>query len=210
MITNWHVVRDAAGPIAVVFPDGFQSAAQVLKLDPDWDLAALLIWRPRAAPIALANVPPKPGDMLTIAGYGSGTLPSRVGPLYSVRRAGREHAVRDGGAVSGRPARRLRRADLQRSRRAGRRVVWFQRRDNLGQLLRPSTHFPFIAVAGSLGYWGDAAGTLATAARGPPPHSASPHRRPRFPPILPLRNRPRRSPVSRHPLPHGDFCLFLS
>ena len=72
VITNWHVVRDAAGPIAVVFPDGFQSAAQVLKLDPDWDLAALLIWRPRAAPIALANVPPKPGDMLTIAGYGSG------------------------------------------------------------------------------------------------------------------------------------------
>lgn len=72
VITNWHVVRDAAGPIAVIFPDGFQSAAQVLKLDSDWDLAALLIWRPHASPIPLANVPPKPGDTLTIAGYGSG------------------------------------------------------------------------------------------------------------------------------------------
>ena len=27
VLTNWHVVRDAAGPIVVYFPDGFHSAA---------------------------------------------------------------------------------------------------------------------------------------------------------------------------------------
>jgi S1-C subfamily serine protease len=48
VITNWHVIRDAKGPIVATFPDGFRSAATVLKADPDWDLAALLIWRPKA------------------------------------------------------------------------------------------------------------------------------------------------------------------
>jgi hypothetical protein len=71
VLTNWHVVRDAAGPIAVVFPDGFRTAAQVLKVDEQWDLAALLIWKPRVSPLALSAIPPRPGDVLTIAGYGS-------------------------------------------------------------------------------------------------------------------------------------------
>lgn len=72
VLTNWHVVRGAAGPITVIFPDGFQSAGRVLKADSDWDLAALLIWRPRAEPIPIAAVAPRPGDVLTIAGYGQG------------------------------------------------------------------------------------------------------------------------------------------
>jgi hypothetical protein len=72
IITNWHVIRDAAGPIIVTFPDGFRSGATVLKVDQDWDLAALLIWRPRAEPIAISMTAPRPGDSLTIAGYGSG------------------------------------------------------------------------------------------------------------------------------------------
>lgn len=72
VITNWHVIRDARGPIIATFPDGFRSAATVLKVDQDWDLAALLIWRPNAAPIAISTTAPKPGDSLTIAGYGSG------------------------------------------------------------------------------------------------------------------------------------------
>ncbi len=25
VVTNWHVVRDAAGPVSVIFPDGFHS-----------------------------------------------------------------------------------------------------------------------------------------------------------------------------------------
>src|SRR5438128_2546563 len=44
VVTNWHVVCDGAGPPTVVFPDGFRSAAQVVKVDRDWDLAALAIW----------------------------------------------------------------------------------------------------------------------------------------------------------------------
>jgi S1-C subfamily serine protease len=72
VITNWHVVREAAGQIVVVFPGGFRSGATVLKTDRDWDLAALAVWRPPVDPIRLANRPPRPGEPLAIAGYGSG------------------------------------------------------------------------------------------------------------------------------------------
>jgi hypothetical protein len=72
VVTNWHVVRDATGPINVIFPDGFRSPARVLRVDRDWDLAALLIWRPNVTPVALAPQAPRPGDPLTIAGYGPG------------------------------------------------------------------------------------------------------------------------------------------
>jgi hypothetical protein len=73
IITNWHVIRDASGPISVVFPDGFRSGAYPLRTDRDWDLAALAIRRPNAQPIAIANEAPRPGEELTIAGYGSGS-----------------------------------------------------------------------------------------------------------------------------------------
>lgn len=71
VVTNWHVVCEATGPIVVVFPDGFRSGATVAKTDRDWDLAALVIWRPRAAPVALAGQAPRPGEPLAIAGYGA-------------------------------------------------------------------------------------------------------------------------------------------
>ncbi|MGD0898366.1 MAG: serine protease [Thermoguttaceae bacterium] len=71
VLTNWHVVRDAAGAITVIFPDGFRAGALVLKADRDWDLAALAIVRPYAEPIPLATQPPRPGELLWIAGYGS-------------------------------------------------------------------------------------------------------------------------------------------
>ncbi len=73
VVTNWHVVRDAAGPIQVSFPDGFQSPARALKVDQPWDLAALVIWRPNIDPVSIADHAPRPGDVLTIAGYGRGT-----------------------------------------------------------------------------------------------------------------------------------------
>jgi hypothetical protein len=79
VMTNWHVVRDAAGMITVLFPDGFQSPAAVLRTDRDWDLAALAIWRPSVAPISVSNVAPRPGDVLTIAGYGSGSYRAVAG-----------------------------------------------------------------------------------------------------------------------------------
>src|SRR5262249_39360330 len=72
VVSNWHVVRDAAGPITVEFPDGFKSPAEVVKTDKDWDLAALSIYRPRAAPITVPSAAPQLGEPLTIAGYGGG------------------------------------------------------------------------------------------------------------------------------------------
>src|SRR5690606_7962353 len=69
VLTNWHVVRDAAGDVEVSFPDGYKSKAKVLKTDRDWDLAALVIWKPSVAPIAFAPQAPQPGEVLTICGY---------------------------------------------------------------------------------------------------------------------------------------------
>ncbi len=79
VVTNWHVVRDAAGLITVVFPDGFRSGARVLKTDRNWDLAALAIWRPRAEPVPISPYRPRSGDVLTIAGYGSGWYRAATG-----------------------------------------------------------------------------------------------------------------------------------
>ncbi len=72
IITNYHVVSDATGPATVLFPDGFQSAAQVVKVDRDWDLAALAIWKPDAEPVPISSQAARPGEWLTIAGYGQG------------------------------------------------------------------------------------------------------------------------------------------
>ena len=81
VLTNWHVVRDAAGPIVVYFPDGFRSGAYLLRCDRDWDLAALAIRRPNVPPIAIAGEAPRPGETLTIAGYGSGSYRAVTGRL---------------------------------------------------------------------------------------------------------------------------------
>ena len=72
VITNWHVVRGAKGPVEVIFPDGFRSGGTVMKLDDSWDLAAVGIWRPKVAPVRLAGQAPVRGDWLSIAGYGGG------------------------------------------------------------------------------------------------------------------------------------------
>ncbi len=72
VITNWHVVRDSQGTVEVVFPSGFRSHARPLKVDSDWDLAALVIWRPPIEPVRVSAIPPQPGELLTIHGYGQG------------------------------------------------------------------------------------------------------------------------------------------
>ena len=79
VLTNWHVVRDAAGPIVIHFPDGFCSRGVLLRVDQDWDLAALAIRRPSVQPIPLATQAPRPGDPLTIIGYGSGSYRAVTG-----------------------------------------------------------------------------------------------------------------------------------
>lgn len=89
VLTNWHVVRDAAGPITVYFPDGFRSRATVLKVDPEWDLAALAIWRPQVAPIPLAAEMPRLGEPLTIVGYGSGSYRAATGRCLQYLSPGR-------------------------------------------------------------------------------------------------------------------------
>jgi S1-C subfamily serine protease len=72
VVTNWHVVRDSQGVVEVKFPGGFRSYARPLKVDSDWDLAALVIWRPPIEPVKMATHPPRPGEPLTIHGYGQG------------------------------------------------------------------------------------------------------------------------------------------
>ncbi len=91
VLTNWHVVRDATGQVSVEFPDGTRSAATVLKVDKTWDLAALLIWRPEVAAVELADEPPKPGDELTIAGYGSGSYREATGKAVQYVSPGEGH-----------------------------------------------------------------------------------------------------------------------
>ncbi len=79
VITNWHVVRDAQGPVEVLFPGGYRSKARALKVDADWDLAALVVWRPPIEPVRLSATAPQPGDQLTICGYGQGMYRSATG-----------------------------------------------------------------------------------------------------------------------------------
>ncbi|HEV2971646.1 MAG TPA: trypsin-like peptidase domain-containing protein [Pirellulales bacterium] len=79
VITNWHVVKDAAGNVIVSFPDGFQTPGYVIKMDRDWDLAAVAIWRPRVQAVQIAAAIPQRGDPLAIAGYGSGNYRAQAG-----------------------------------------------------------------------------------------------------------------------------------
>ena len=71
VLTAWHVVRTHRDQITVRWPDGDTSPARVLANDDAWDLAALLVKRPAAAPVAIAAQAPRIGDPLTIAGYGT-------------------------------------------------------------------------------------------------------------------------------------------
>jgi len=72
VLTNWHVVRDSRSAVLVQFPDGFQSAGTVLRVDATWDLAAIVIWKPNVEPVQLSLQAPAIGETLTIAGYGRG------------------------------------------------------------------------------------------------------------------------------------------
>ena len=80
VLTNWHVIRDTRTAVLVQFPDGFQSAGTVIRHDEAWDLAALVIWKPEATPIPLAEQPPQIGELLTIAGFGRGAYRAETGP----------------------------------------------------------------------------------------------------------------------------------
>ncbi|HUT13353.1 MAG TPA: serine protease [Thermoguttaceae bacterium] len=83
VLTNWHVVRDATGAIMVHFPDGVRAEARLLLTDRVWDLAALLISRPKVEPIPVAAKAPVKGDRLTIAGFGSGAYREATGKVVN-------------------------------------------------------------------------------------------------------------------------------
>jgi hypothetical protein len=51
----------------------------VIRWDEAWDLAALVVWKPRATPVSIASAPPAIGDMLTIAGFGRGPYREQSG-----------------------------------------------------------------------------------------------------------------------------------
>jgi S1-C subfamily serine protease len=80
VLTNWHVVRESRSAVLVQFPDGFQSAGTVVRWDEAWDLAAIVVWKPKATPVTLASAPPQIGDRLTIAGFGRGVYREEAGP----------------------------------------------------------------------------------------------------------------------------------
>ena len=79
VVTNWHVVRDATGPITVEFSDGHKSPAEVIRTDANWDLAALSILRPKAEPLTITPHAPQIGEWLSIAGYGGGQYRAATG-----------------------------------------------------------------------------------------------------------------------------------
>ena len=91
VITNWHVVRDARDSVEVIFPDGFRSQGTVMKIDEDWDLAAIGIWRPQAIPVKISNASPQRGEELTIAGYGNGSYRAATGRCTQYVAPGKKH-----------------------------------------------------------------------------------------------------------------------
>ncbi|NCA12122.1 serine protease [bacterium] len=93
VLTNWHVIRDSRSGVLVQFPDGFQSAGTVVRWDEPWDLAAIVIWKPNAAPVSLAPEKPAPGEPLTIAGYGRGPFRTETGPCTQYLAPGSGYAM---------------------------------------------------------------------------------------------------------------------
>lgn len=71
VLTCAHLFREEAGDVAVTFPGGRPLEAELVAIDPAWDLAALRIAAPRANPVTVAADHPKPGDRLQSCGYGS-------------------------------------------------------------------------------------------------------------------------------------------
>lgn len=71
VLTCWHWLRDAAGPISIEFPDGQRSAARVIASDQRYDLALLEISAPTGIrPIRLAARDPLAGEPVILAGLG--------------------------------------------------------------------------------------------------------------------------------------------
>jgi len=91
VVTNWHVVRDAREKIVVMFPGGFTSEAKLLRVNREWDLAALSIRPPDIQPVPISSTIPRRGDTLTIAGWGKGSYRMATGRCTQYLSPGGNH-----------------------------------------------------------------------------------------------------------------------
>ena len=69
VLTNWHVVSEAAGPLLVKF-SRFETPGTVIMADTVWDIAAIVIYRPPFLPFPISLEVPQLGDELWVAGFG--------------------------------------------------------------------------------------------------------------------------------------------
>ena len=90
ILTNWHVIRDGKDGVVVRWHNGTTTPAKVQASDTVWDLAALAVANPQAAPVPVAVQAPRIGDRLTIAGYGpAGQYLEQTGPVTLYASPGR-------------------------------------------------------------------------------------------------------------------------
>ncbi|MGH0036500.1 MAG: trypsin-like peptidase domain-containing protein [Myxococcota bacterium] len=69
VLTNWHVVRASPDDLRVVFGASTGVPAQVVRGDPDRDVALLKLARPAPVePLALATAAPQVGDVIYVIG----------------------------------------------------------------------------------------------------------------------------------------------
>jgi len=71
VLTCAHLFREEVGDVVVTFSGGRPLEAELVAVDPAWDLAALRIAAPQATPVTVASDHPNPGDRLQSCGYGS-------------------------------------------------------------------------------------------------------------------------------------------
>ena len=94
VLTNWHVVRDAAGPIVVYFPDGFRSRRRTCCgsiATGTWRR-----WRSGGRTCSRSRwqaEAPQPAISLTIIGYGSGSYRAATGRCTQYVSPGGNHAA---------------------------------------------------------------------------------------------------------------------
>lgn len=69
VLTNWHVVSEAVGPLLVKFSH-FESPGTVIMADTVWDIAAIVIYKPPFLPFPISLEVPQLGDELWVAGFG--------------------------------------------------------------------------------------------------------------------------------------------
>lgn len=91
VLTNWHVVRPPRKSISVRWPDGKTSPGSVVAADSVWDLAAVQVERPSAAPVRIARRAPRRGERMTIAGYGPGPYLEQAGPVVDFMAPSNRH-----------------------------------------------------------------------------------------------------------------------